>query len=133
MYSFWLSVTSNQSHLPSSLDVDERLLLLPQPDVEGGEVAAEADGSPASRRPQLVLPMWMPRNTSPSVTIARYRPRSRTATGRDDDADQRRRPTPAPGSQIQIGSSQPIVCVVPMPPEHRAGVGTDAHEERVAE
>jgi hypothetical protein len=76
--------------------------------------------------------MWMPMNTRPSVTIARYSPRSFTATG-ETRMPISAAPMPAPGSQIQIGRFQPHTLASSRPAEHRARVGADAHEEGVAE
>ena len=58
---------------------------------------------------------WMPMNTSPIVTMPRYRPRTRTAAGpmsRPTTAA----PMPAAGSQIQIGSPRPHVRPPASPP-----------------
>ena len=57
--------------------------------------------------------------TSPSVTMARYRPRRRTATGAMMMPTSAA-PMPAPGSQIHIGSPQPHRLPDPSPPRTAA-------------
>ena len=95
---------------------DDRILLLPPLNSSGGKLRPTSDcpeisGSTRDR--------WMPMNTSPTVTMARYRPRTRTAAGATMMPTSAA-PIPAPGSQTHIGSPWPQARALASPPRNTA-------------